>query len=98
MLREIPVLLERGAKQEVHLAITHPVLLPTALEMLDSDWVDEMVVTDTILVPPAKQHPKLKMVSVAPMLEYAIRGIYHGTSISPLWEPDAPRKLGFTKG
>jgi ribose-phosphate pyrophosphokinase len=98
MLKSIPVLFEHGAKQEVHLAITHPVLLPTALEMLDSDWIAEMVVTDTILVPPAKQHPKLKTVSVAPMLEYAIRGIYHGTSISPLWEPDAPRKLGFTRG
>ena len=98
MLKSVPVLFEHGARQEVHLAITHPVLLPTALEMLDSDWITEMVVTDTILVPPAKQHPKMRTVSVAPMLEYAIRGIYHGTSISPLWDPDAPRKLGFTSG
>jgi ribose-phosphate pyrophosphokinase len=93
VLRQLPVLLEEGARPEIHLAITHPVLLPSALEQLDRDWIAELVVTDTILVPPPKRHPKLRMVSVAPMLAYAIRGIYHGQSISPLWELDAPRKL-----
>jgi ribose-phosphate pyrophosphokinase len=95
ILKEIPLLFKHGAREEVHMAITHPVLLPTALGWLDEEWAAEMVVSDTILVPPVKQHPKLKIVSVAPVLAYAIRGIYHGTSISPLWEPDAPRKLGF---
>ncbi|MEA3377938.1 MAG: ribose-phosphate pyrophosphokinase [Chloroflexota bacterium] len=97
VLRQLPVLFEQGARPEVHLAITHPVLLPTALQELDKDWIAELVVTDTILVPPAKRHPKLKMVSVAPMLSYAIRGIYHGESISPLWQLDAPRRLGFSR-
>jgi ribose-phosphate pyrophosphokinase len=93
VLRQLPVLLEQGARPEVHLAITHPVLLPSALEELDRDYVAELVVTDSILVPPAKRHPKLKMVSIAPMLAYAIRGIYHGESISPLWRLDAPQAL-----
>ncbi len=97
VLRQLPVLFEQGARPEVHLAITHPVLLPRALEELDREWVAELVVTDTVLVPPAKRHPKLKIVSVAPMLAYAIRGIYHGESISPLWALDAPRKLGFSR-
>jgi len=97
VLRQLPVLFEQGARPEVHLAITHPVLLPRALEELDRDWLAELVVTDTVLVPPAKRHPKLKIVSVAPMLAYAIRGIYHGESISPLWQLDAPRKLGFSR-
>lgn len=95
VLDQIPVLLEKGARPELHLAITHPVLLPAALERLDAEWIAELVVADTVLVPPVKRHPKIKIVSVAPMLAYAIRGIYHGTSISPLWDPDAPRKLGF---
>jgi ribose-phosphate pyrophosphokinase len=94
VLRQLPVLLEHGAQSEMHLAITHPVLLPSALEELDREYIAEMVVTDSILIPPAKRHPKLKMVSIAPMLAYAIRGIYHGESISPLWELDAPRVLG----
>ena len=81
----------------MHLAITHAVLLPSALSRLNASWVKELVVTDTVLVPPAKRHPKLKVVSVAPMLAYAVRGIYEGISISPLWESDAVRKLGFRK-
>jgi ribose-phosphate pyrophosphokinase len=93
VLRQLPVLLDHGARPEIHLAITHPVLLPGALEELDRDYVAELVVTDSVLVPPAKRHPKLKMVSIAPMLAYAIRGIYHGESISPLWELDAPHVL-----
>ncbi len=97
VLRQLPVLFEQGARPEAHLAITHPILLPSALEQLDRDWIAELVVTDTVLVPPAKRHPKLKMVSVAPMLAYAIRGIYHGESISPLWALNAPEKLGFSQ-
>jgi ribose-phosphate pyrophosphokinase len=95
VIDEIPVLFEHGARREVHLAITHGVLLPSALRHLDRDWIKELVISDTILVPPPKRHPKLKIVSVAPMLAYAIRGIYHGESISPLWEHDAPRLLNF---
>ncbi len=94
VLRQLPVLLEHGARPEMHLAITHPVLLPSALEELDRDYIAELVVTDSVLVPPAKRHPKLRMVSIAPMLAYAIRGIYHGESISPLWDLDAPQALG----
>lgn len=98
VLRQLPVLLAQGARPEMHLAITHPVLLPSALEQLDQDWIQELVVTDSILVPPAKRHPKLKMVTIAPMLAYAIRGIYHGESISPLWDLEAPQALSFRSG
>jgi ribose-phosphate pyrophosphokinase len=98
VLRQLPILLEEGARPEIHLAITHPVLLPSALEQLDKEWIAELVVTDTVLVPPPKRHPKLRMVSVAPILAYAIRGIYHGQSISALWDHEAPRKLGFGRG
>lgn len=95
VLTQIPELLRQGARPEVHIAITHGVLLPSALEHLDAAWVSELVVTDTVLVPPPKRHPKLRILSVAPMLAYAIRGIHRGTSISPIWSPNAPRELGF---
>jgi len=95
VIDQIPVLFEHGAQREVHLAITHGVLLPSALSYLNEDWVTELVVSDTVLVPPSKRHPKLKIVSVAPMLAYAIRGIHRGESISPLWDYDSPRRLAF---
>ncbi|MGI6368803.1 MAG: ribose-phosphate diphosphokinase [Anaerolineae bacterium] len=94
VLGQLPELFRQGARPEVHLAITHPVLLPSALQRLDAEWISELVVADTVLVPPPKHHPKLKIVSVAPMLAYAIQGIHRGTSISPLWSPQAPEELG----
>jgi ribose-phosphate pyrophosphokinase len=94
VLSQIPELFKQGARPEVHLAITHPVLLPNAMDRLDADWLAEVVVSDTVLVPPRKHHPKLQVLSVAPMLAYAIRGIHRGTSISPLFRPDAPQQLG----
>ncbi|MCB0186507.1 MAG: hypothetical protein KDE31_19700, partial [Caldilineaceae bacterium] len=64
-------------------AITHPVLLPTALERLDTDdRIEKLVVTNTIPVPPAKRHPKVEVISVAPLLADIIYRIYKAESIS----------------
>jgi len=38
VIDQVPVLLEHGARPEVHLAITHGVLLPSALKHPDRDW------------------------------------------------------------
>jgi ribose-phosphate pyrophosphokinase len=86
VLTQLPALIEAGAKAPVYLAITHPVLLPTAVEQLDSDLIAELVVTDTIHVPPESRHPKLRILSVAPLLAQAIRCIHGGKSIGPLVE------------
>jgi ribose-phosphate pyrophosphokinase len=39
-------------------------------------------VTNTIPVPPEKRHPKVEVVSIAPLLAEIIERVYHGTSIS----------------
>lgn len=84
IMNELDGLVEKGAIPEVYLAITHPVLLPSALEQLDNPLIKELVVTDTILIPPEKMHPKLKVISIAPMLAEVIGHIHAGTSISHL--------------
>ncbi len=84
VLTQLPALVEAGAEPRVHLAITHPVLLPTALKRLDDPLIAELVVTNSILVPPHKQHPKLKIVSIAPLLANIIERIYRARSISSL--------------
>jgi len=86
VLTQLPALIEAGAKAPVYLAITHPVLLPTAVEQLDSDLIAELVVTDTIHVPQERRHPKLRILSVAPLLARAIRSIHEGESVGPLVE------------
>jgi len=84
VLTELETLADKGALREVYLAITHPVLLPKALERLDDPLIKELVVTDTIYIPPEKRHPKLRVISIAPLLAEVIEHIHEGTSISYL--------------
>ncbi|MBC8447943.1 MAG: ribose-phosphate diphosphokinase [Chloroflexi bacterium] len=84
VLTELDALVEKGAREEIYLAITHPVLLPEALERLDDPRIRELVVTDTIYIPPERQHPKLRVISIAPLLAEVIRHIHEGTSLSNL--------------
>lgn len=83
VLKQIDDLYQNGAIGNVSLAITHPVLLSTALKTLDEDdRIDKLVVTDTIPLPPEKLHPKLEVISIAPMLADIINRIHSGISIS----------------
>ena len=86
VLTQVPALIRAGARPPAYLAITHPVLLPQAVKRLDSDLIAELVVTDTINVPEDRQHPKLRILSIAPLLAEAIRRIHEGESIGPLVE------------
>ncbi|MFN8486956.1 MAG: ribose-phosphate diphosphokinase [Caldilineaceae bacterium] len=83
VLKQVDALYEKGATGKACFAVTHPVLLPTALERLDSDErIEKLVVTNTIPVPPSKQHPKLVVLSIAPLVADVIYRIYKGQSIS----------------
>jgi ribose-phosphate pyrophosphokinase len=84
VLDQLPALIDAGARPPIYLSVTHPVLLPSAIQRLDREEIAELVVTDTIYVPPEKHHPKLKVLSIAPLLAEAIERIYSGRSVSPL--------------
>jgi ribose-phosphate pyrophosphokinase len=84
VLDQIPSLWEAGAKPPCYLSITHPVLLPTALERLDRDEIAELVVSDTIYLPPEKRHAKIKVQTIAPLLAKTIWRIHGGETITPL--------------
>ena len=58
-------------------------LLPTALQRLSADdRIEKLVVTNTIPVSEAKKHPKIEVISVAPLLADIIYRVYKGESIS----------------
>lgn len=83
VLRQVDALYAQGAVGRAYFAVTHPVLLPTALERLAADdRIEKLVVTNTIPVPPEKRHPKLEVISIAPMLAEIIQRVYRGASIS----------------
>ena len=84
VLDQIPALIEAGAKSPIYLSITHPVLLPTALDRLNRDEIAELVTTDTVLIPKEKQHPKVKVQSIAPVLAEVISRIHFGETVGPL--------------
>jgi ribose-phosphate pyrophosphokinase len=83
VLRQIDALYEQGADGKACFAITHPILLPTALEILDKDdRIEKLVVTNTLPLPPEKHHPKIIVLSVASLLAEIINRIHEGVSIS----------------
>lgn len=83
VLLQLDDLYQHGAEGKACLAITHPVLLPTALKRLDEDdRIEKLVVTNTIPVPSEKLHPKIEVLSIAPLLADIIFRIHSGISIS----------------
>jgi ribose-phosphate pyrophosphokinase len=97
VLKQAKDLLDQRARPEIYFCVTHPVLLPSAMQRLaEMHEIQELIVSNTILVPPEKQQPhtKVKILSIAPMLAEAIRCIHRGESISPLLHPALPSTGG----
>jgi ribose-phosphate pyrophosphokinase len=83
VLKQLDALYDRGAEGKACFAVTHPILLPTALETLDQDdRIEKLVVTNTIPVPLEKCHPKIEILSIAPLLAEIIKDIHEAVSIS----------------
>jgi ribose-phosphate pyrophosphokinase len=78
------IALGRGAKSVIA-ACVHPILSGTAVNRICDSDISELVVTDTIPMPPAKQHPKLQILSIAPLLGEAITRINSGRSVGELF-------------
>ncbi len=85
VLTELDALFKAGAREEVYLAITHGVLLDSALQRLEDPRVKGLVITDTIDQPEhIRKHPKITVVSIAQLLADVIVRIHNGDSISDL--------------
>lgn len=84
VLKQLDALYENGAVGKASFAVTHPILLPTALQRLnEDDRIEKLVVTNTIPLPEAtRAHPKLEVLSVAPLLADIVNRIHQGRSIS----------------
>jgi ribose-phosphate pyrophosphokinase len=76
---------ENGAR-EVYACATHPVLSGPAIERLGKAPFKELVLSDSIPIPPEKVLPNMKVLSVAPLLADAIKRIHFNESVSKLFE------------
>jgi ribose-phosphate pyrophosphokinase len=85
-LLEISRLLLEAGIQEIWVTCTHGVFVRDGLEKLIAiPQITEIVTTDTVFIPPEKRHPKLRILSVAPVFGEAIRRNYLRQSIGSLF-------------
>ena len=73
-----------GAR-EVYVCATHAVLAGPAVERLREAPIKQIVFTDSIPLPPQKQLPNMKVLSVAGLLADAIKCIHTNESVSKLF-------------
>jgi ribose-phosphate pyrophosphokinase len=85
MRRGIDALLRLGARPGATVAATHPVFTPPALERLDHEAIDRVIVTDTVPFEDGDAHPFVHVLSVAPLLAKAIRNVHDNASVSSLF-------------
>lgn len=78
-------LAEAGAKS-VFATVCHPVLTDPATERIKASNIEELIVTNSLPIPEEKMQPKLKVLSVAPLLGEAILRIFHEVSVSQLFD------------
>ena len=77
-------LIEHGAAR-VCAAATHGVFSENAIEKLNNSVIEQIVVTDTLPLPPTKQFEKLQVLSVAPVIADAIGAVFGNTSVSDIF-------------
>jgi ribose-phosphate pyrophosphokinase len=82
---KLAIALRAQGANRVLIAATHPVLTGDAMERLRKADVEEVIVTDTVPVPPEKMGAPLKVISVAPLLAEAIIRVHENRSVSELF-------------
>jgi hypothetical protein len=65
------------------------VLSDPAIERISASNLAEVVVTDTIPLPAEKRIPRIKVLSVAPLIGEAIKRIHRGESVGALFGAEA---------
>lgn len=84
MVEAMNFLKQEGA-QDIYACVTHAVFSDPAVQCLSQAPVKEVVVTNTIILPPEKRFNKLTVLSVAPLLAEVIRRIHLGISVGELF-------------
>ena len=79
-------MLRRHGATDFYACCTHAVLSGQAVQRIEESPIKELVVTDTIPLPPVKRLPKITVLSLAPLLGEAIRRIHTGHSIGELFQ------------
>lgn len=78
-------LIKKGAEPDVYLVATHAVFSDPAVSRLKTAKFKEVVVTDTIPLPPEKHFEGLRVLSVAQLLAKTIQNVHSARSVSSVY-------------
>jgi ribose-phosphate pyrophosphokinase len=78
-------LFAQGAAQVIVTA-THGVLSGAAVDALKNSRISEVIVTNTLPIPPENRFDKLTVLSIAPLIARAIQEVFSDGSVTSLFE------------
>lgn len=84
----VSILKDAGAK-DVIIAATHALFSPPATEKLSNSGAREVVVTNTLPIPPEKRFEQLTVLSIAPTLARAMKEVFTDGSVTTLFDGHA---------
>jgi ribose-phosphate pyrophosphokinase len=84
LIQAVEAVKREGARRVLACGV-HPVLSGPALQRIGTSYLEELVITNSIPLPPEKHLPKIQVLSVAPLLAEAIRRIHGEESVSNLF-------------
>ena len=77
--------LKDAGAADVIIVATHGILSGPAIDRLKNAPINEVVLTNTLPIPPEKQFDKLTVLSIAPLLARAIREVFDDGSVTTLF-------------
>jgi len=78
--------LKRNGAERVIVAATHAIFSEPAATRLQDESIDEVVVTDSIPLPPEKRFPNLTVLPIAPLLARAIKEVFQDGSVTSMFD------------
>lgn len=81
--------LKASGARKVIVAATHAIFSDPASERLQDAAIDEVVVTDTVPLPPERRFPGLTVLPIAPLLARAIHEVFEDGSVTSMFGGDA---------
>jgi ribose-phosphate pyrophosphokinase len=78
--------LKNAGAAGVVVAATHAVFSDPATEILQSDFIDKVVVTDSLPIPEDKRWDRLEILSIAPTIATAIREVFGEGSVTGMFD------------
>jgi len=84
LIQAVEAVKREGARRVLACGV-HAVLSGPAISRIGSSELEELIITNSVPLPPEKRRPKIHVLSVAPLLAEAIRRIHDEESVSTLF-------------